>query len=179
MSGYNQTFSHDQYQALDIAARVSSCLSLSGSSFTIISFLSYPPLQKPVNRLAFSIAIANIFGCLAYSWGQYPIRAGRSSAWCQTQGFFIQWFVMTDPLLVMIMAFNVLLTVRTKRKATELKKIDLYAVLLAFVLPAIPALVFLCWRPDGKTLYGPATMWCWIGREKDILRLWSFYVPIW
>jgi hypothetical protein len=100
MSGYNQTFSYHQLQALDIAARVSSCLSLSGSSFTIISFLCYPPLQKPVNRLAFSIAIANIFGCLAYSWGRYPIRAGRNSAWCQTQGFFINWFVMTDPLLV-------------------------------------------------------------------------------
>jgi hypothetical protein len=82
-------------------------------------------------------------------------------------------------LQVMIMAFNVLLTVRTKRKATELKKIDLYAVLLAFILPSIPALVFLCWRPDGKPVYGPATLWCWIGKEKDILRLWAFYVPIW
>ncbi|KIW73665.1 hypothetical protein, variant [Phialophora macrospora] len=79
----------------------------------------------------------------------------------------------------MIMAFNVLLTVRTKRKATELSKIDLYAILLAFILPSIPALVFLCWRPDGKTVYGPATLWCWIGKEKDILRLWAFYVPIW
>ena len=79
----------------------------------------------------------------------------------------------------MIMAFNVLLTVRTKRNATELKKVDVYAILLAFILPLIPALVFLCWRPDGEPLYGPATMWCWIGKEHAMLRLWAFYVPIW
>ncbi|EXJ73008.1 uncharacterized protein A1O5_04157 [Cladophialophora psammophila CBS 110553] len=179
MSEYNQTFSADQLRAIDIAARVSSCLSISGSSFTIISFLSYPPLRKPVNRLAFSIAVANVFACLAYSWGIHPIKAGRDSAWCQTQAFFINWFVMTDPLLVMIMAFNVLLTVRTKRNATELKRVDVYAILAAFVLPFIPALVFLCWRPDGKTVYGPATMWCWIAQESQILRLVAFYVPIW
>ncbi|KIY00242.1 uncharacterized protein Z520_03927 [Fonsecaea multimorphosa CBS 102226] len=173
------TLSADQLRAIDIAARVSSCLSLSGSSFTIISFLSYPPLRKPVNRLAFSIAVANLFACSAYSWGIHPIKAGRNSAWCQTQGFFINWFVMTDPLLVMIMAFNVLLTVRTKRNATELKRVDVYAILLAFVLPFIPALVFLCWRPNGKTVYGPATMWCWIAKESQILRLVAFYVPIW
>jgi hypothetical protein len=100
MAEYDQIFSDSQLRTLDIVARVSSCLSLSGSSFTIISFLSYPPLRKPVNRLAFSIAVANIFACLAYSWGQFPIHAGRHSAWCQTQGFFINWFVMTDPLLV-------------------------------------------------------------------------------
>ncbi|KIW78983.1 hypothetical protein Z517_08823 [Fonsecaea pedrosoi CBS 271.37] len=79
----------------------------------------------------------------------------------------------------MIMAFNVLLTVRTKRNATELKRVDVYAILLAFILPFIPALVFLCWRPDGKSVYGPATMWCWIAKESQILRLVAFYVPIW
>ncbi|KAK4948031.1 hypothetical protein LTR10_013085 [Elasticomyces elasticus] len=86
---------------------------------------------------------------------------------------------MTDPILVMVLAFNVLLTVRTKRNAHELKKIDFYGIGFAFVAPFIPALVFLCWRPDGRTVYGDATLWCWIARESDILRLVEFYVPIW
>lgn len=100
MTEYHKSFTAAQLQSLDIAARVTACLSLTGSSFTIISFLSYAPLRKPVNRLAFSIAVSNIFGCLAYSWGRHPIAAGRHSAWCQTQGLFITWFVMTDPILV-------------------------------------------------------------------------------
>lgn len=179
MSVSHKTFDSAQLRSLDIAARVSACFSLAGSSFTIISFISYPPLRKPVNRLAFSIAVANVFACLAYSWGRHPIEAGRNSAWCQTQGFFINWFVMTDPLLVTIMAFNVLLTVRTKRNAQELKKIDFCGICFAFSAPFVPALVFLLWRPNGKTVYGDATMWCWIAKESQILRLVAFYVPIW
>ncbi len=197
MTEYHKSFTPAQLLSLDVAARVSACLSLAGASFTIISFLSYPPLRKPVNRLAFSIAVSNIFGCMAYSWGRYPIAAGRDSAWCQTQGMFITWFVMTDPLLVQfdpsekglsmtdaiskvtVLALNVLLTVRTSRNAHQLKKIDSYGICFAFVAPFIPALVFLCWRPDGRTVYGDATLWCWIAREKDILRLVEFYVPVW
>ncbi|KIW16333.1 hypothetical protein PV08_06384 [Exophiala spinifera] len=179
MTEYHKPFTAAELQSLDIVARVTACLSLAGSSFTIISFLSYAPLRKPVNRLAFSIAISNVFGCLAYSWGRHPVAAGRHSAWCQTQGLFITWFVMTDPLLVMVLAFNVFLTVRTSRNANRLKTIDFYGICFAFVAPAIPAFVFLCWRPDGKTVYGDATLWCWIAREKDILRLVEFYIPVW
>ena len=93
-------FSRSELEAFDIAARVSACLSLSGTCFTLISYVAYPPLRKPFNRLAFCIAIANAFACLAYSWGIHPVRAGRNTAFCQTQGFFIEWFVMADPLLV-------------------------------------------------------------------------------
>ncbi|EXJ55930.1 hypothetical protein A1O7_08861 [Cladophialophora yegresii CBS 114405] len=77
------------------------------------------------------------------------------------------------------MAFNVFLTVRTKRNATELRKIDLAAVLLAFILPFIQAFTYLFWRPNGKTVYGPATLWCWIAKESAIIRLVAFFVPIW
>ncbi|ETI21487.1 hypothetical protein G647_07834 [Cladophialophora carrionii CBS 160.54] len=77
------------------------------------------------------------------------------------------------------MAFNVFLTVRTKRNATELRKIDFVAVLLAFILPFIQAFTYLFWRPNGKTVYGPATLWCWIAKESAIIRLVAFFVPIW
>lgn len=93
-------FTQSQLQSIDIAARVSSCLSLSGTVFTLTSYTFCPALRKPFNRLAFCIAIANFFGCLAYSWGIHPIHDERTPVWCQTQGFFIEWFVMTDPLLV-------------------------------------------------------------------------------
>ncbi len=79
----------------------------------------------------------------------------------------------------MIMAFNVFLTVRTKRNATELKRIDFIAVALAFILPFIQAFTYLFWRPNGKTVYGPATLWCWIAKESALIRLVAFFVPIW
>ena len=94
------TFSPGSLHRLDVAARVSACLSLVGSSWTMISYLCYRPLRKPVNRFSFCISISNTMACVAYSWGRYPVAAGRNSAFCQTQGFLITWFVMTDPLLV-------------------------------------------------------------------------------
>ena len=93
-------FDPKQLRMLDVAARVSASLSLLGSLVTIASFIVYPRIRKPVNQLALCLAIANAFSCLAYSWGRYPVAAGKSSAFCQTQGFLITWFVMTDPLLV-------------------------------------------------------------------------------
>lgn len=99
MSGQS-SFNQAQLDRLDIAARVSACLSLAGSAWTMISYIAYPPLRKPVNRFSFCISITNSLACIAYAWGRYPVDAGRDTAFCQTQGFFITWFVMTDPLLV-------------------------------------------------------------------------------
>lgn len=92
--------SAEQLRSLDIVTRVSACLSLAGTLFTLTSYLSYRALRKPFNRLAFFIAISNAGGCLAYTWGAHPLYHGRNSAFCQTQAFLIQWLVMADPLLV-------------------------------------------------------------------------------
>lgn len=99
MSGQS-SFSQAQLDRLDVAARVSACLSLAGSAWTMTSYIAYPPLRKPVNRFSFCISITNSLACVAYAWGRHPVNAGRNTAFCQAQGFFITWFVMTDPLLV-------------------------------------------------------------------------------
>lgn len=82
-------------------------------------------------------------------------------------------------LKVTVMALNVYLTIRRKRSLKELKKSDLLGMGLAFVVPFPSALTFLLWRPNGRTVYGDATTWCWISRESGILRLVAFYIPIW
>lgn len=93
--------SNRELSLLDVVARVVSCLSMAGASFTVTSYWSCRTLRKKsFNRLAFLIASSNICGSLAYSWGVYPLFAGRKSAFCQAQGFLIEWFVMADPLLV-------------------------------------------------------------------------------
>lgn len=175
----HSSFTAAQIQSIDIVSRVSSCLSLAGTLFTVTSYTFYPALRKPFNRLAFCIAVANAFGCLAYSWGIHPISHGRTSAFCQTQAFFIQWFVMTDPLLVLTMALSVWLRVQARRSAHEIRWFENIGVLLAFFLPLPPALVFLGWRPNGYSVYGPATLWCWISNQSNILRIAAFYGPVW
>lgn len=77
------------------------------------------------------------------------------------------------------MALNVYLTICRQRSLRELRKTDLLGMTLAFLLPFPSALTFLLWRPNGRTVYGDATTWCWISRESGILRLAAFYIPIW
>jgi hypothetical protein len=93
--------------------------------------------------------------------------------------WFYGYICSLQSLQVMIMTFNVFLTVRTKRNVNELKRLDLVAVALAFIIPLIPASVYLYWHPNGKTVYGPATTWCWIAQSSATLRIAAFFGPVW
>lgn len=77
------------------------------------------------------------------------------------------------------MAVSVFMRVKARRSVDEIRLFENVGVACAFVLPFIPALVFLIWRPKGYTVYGPAVLWCWISNESNILRLAAFYGPIW
>lgn len=78
------------------------------------------------------------------------------------------------------MALNVYLTVQRKFSSAQLKKLEPYYVSVAFGLPLISGLVMLGVREKGKgPIYGDATMWCWISSEYEILRLATFYIPVW
>ena len=77
------------------------------------------------------------------------------------------------------MAFNVFLTVSKKRNATELKKVDFVAVLPAYALPLTQALVHPFSRHNGETVYGPATLYCWIAKKLTTIRLVALFVPVW
>ena len=77
------------------------------------------------------------------------------------------------------MALSVWLRIQARRSVEEIRLVENIGVSGAFALPLIPAIVFLCWRPDGKTVYGPAVLWCWISNESNVLKLAAFYGPIW
>lgn len=77
------------------------------------------------------------------------------------------------------MAFSVWYRICGSRSSTEIYLYENIGVGCAFVLPFVPALVFLCWRPSGITVYGSAGLWCWISPEQKWLRIAAFYAPIW
>lgn len=77
------------------------------------------------------------------------------------------------------MAASVWFRICTQRSASEVYVLENIGVVGALALPFIPALVFLCWRPNGLTVYGSAGLWCWISNESKWLRIAAFYAPIW
>lgn len=88
------------------------------------------------------------------------------------------------------MAFNVYLTVFLKKTTKQLKVLEPVYIVLCYGIPLVPSLVFLLLSDPGNgriggdgnrkgKIYGPATLWCWIDNDWQVLRIAAFYGPVW
>ncbi|KAI1124805.1 G-protein coupled receptor [Nemania abortiva] len=165
--------------AISIIERVGSVLSVTGCIFIIVTFLSSSAFRKPINRLVFYAS----FGNLLVNVGTLIARAyvdQENSVGCQLQGFLIQQFLPSDALWALAMAFNVYLTFYFKFDAEKLKMMEKWYLLICYGLPLPPALayIFISTKSKGR-IYGNAILWCWVGSSWDVLRIATFYGPIW
>lgn len=80
----------DQFRAIEITERLTSTLSLVGTSYIIVTFLTSHAFRKPINRLVFYAAWGNIVCNVGTLMSRSGIHAGEGSALCQLQGFLIQ-----------------------------------------------------------------------------------------
>ncbi|GAP87585.2 putative G-protein coupled receptor [Rosellinia necatrix] len=165
--------------ALTIIERVGSILSLIGCLFIIVTFLSSSGFRKPINRLVFYAS----FGNMLVNVGTLIARAyvdKQDSVGCQLQAFLIQQFLPSDALWALAMAFNVYLTFYHKFDAEKLRRMEKWYFLICYGLPLPPALayIFISTRSRGR-IYGDAVLWCWVSTSWDILRIATFYGPIW
>ena len=86
-------FTMDEMQVVEIVERTMSPLSILGSIFVLVSFLTCPSLnQKSVNRLIFYASWGNMITNVATLISVSGLRAGVHSGLCQAQGFLIQWY---------------------------------------------------------------------------------------
>lgn len=85
-----------------------------------------------------------------------------------------------DALWTLAMAINVYLTFYFKFDAQRLRKMEFWYVLLCYGVPFVPALAFVFVSEPGRgRLYGDATLWCWVSAPWDVLRVATFYGPVW
>ncbi|KAF8469750.1 hypothetical protein BDZ91DRAFT_781750 [Kalaharituber pfeilii] len=180
------TWTVRQLAILETTTRVGSVFSLLGAGFIILTFCVSQSFHKPINRLAFFAAFGNIMTNVATLISQDAVKAYHKDPHapiCKMQAMFIQWFMPADALFCAAMAFNVYLTVFRKFSSHRLQKLEIPYILFCYGVPLIPALVFLFIgrKLDGEDapLYGPATLWCWISDEWQILRIATFYGPVW
>ncbi|PHH75468.1 hypothetical protein CDD83_4401 [Cordyceps sp. RAO-2017] len=169
----------EQRNAISVIERACSVLSLLGCIFTIVTFCSSRAFHKPINRLVFYAS----FGNMMTNVGTLMSRAylpELDSFGCQFQSFLIQMFMPADAFWTLAMAINVYLTFYRKFDAERLRRMELAYLLGCYGIPFIPAFTFIFIRnQQGQRLYGNATLWCWISPEFDILRIASFYGPVW
>ncbi|TQS39327.1 hypothetical protein Golomagni_00152 [Golovinomyces magnicellulatus] len=97
------------YADLSIIERIGSVLSLAGTIFIVVTFLSSTSFHKPINRLVFYAAIGNIASNIATLIARSAVDRGQfNGALCQTQAFLIQMqvtFVENDSSCIIALTF--------------------------------------------------------------------------
>jgi len=173
-------FTEAQLNSIEVSERVTSVLSLIGTSFIIVTFLVSRDYHKPINRLVFYASFGNIITNVATLISRTSLRYAPTSPLCQIQAFLIQMFMPADSLWTLSMAFNVYLVFFRKYSSSQLKKLEWKYFLGCYGIPAAPAItyLFIDSKKRGRP-YGPATLWCWITPKWDPLRVATFYGPVW
>lgn len=80
----------------EVVSRISSGISIVAALFIVVTFLLFPILRKPMNRLIFLASVGNIVLYVFYCIGTAGIPApGKSMTLCQLQAFSIQMSVIS------------------------------------------------------------------------------------
>lgn len=84
----------DNFATFNALERVASALSLCGTAFVVVTFLSSEAFQKPINRLVFYACLGNIFSNIATIMARAAITAVKdgnfNTSLCQFQAVLIQ-----------------------------------------------------------------------------------------
>ncbi|KKY26432.1 putative camp receptor-like protein [Phaeomoniella chlamydospora] len=167
-----------QLNSLETTERAGSVLSLLGTTFIIVTFLSSRAFHKPVNRLVFYASLGNVLANVGTMISRSGILVGGGV--CQFQGFLIQMFLPADAMWTLAMATNVYLTFFRKYDAQALRALEWKYFVICYGLPFLPAFAyfFIKTQKRGK-VYGDAVLWCWVDIKWDYLRVALFYGPVW
>jgi predicted secreted Zn-dependent protease len=85
--------SDSEMQAIQIAERTASVLSVLGATIVILTFTLSKSFRKPINRLVFYATFGNLFANVATIISTSGPEMGSVSGLCQFQAFLIQWSV--------------------------------------------------------------------------------------
>ncbi|KAK4239411.1 putative G-protein coupled receptor [Achaetomium macrosporum] len=159
--------------------RLGASISLVGVCLIFITYGFFSRVRTIPNTFIFFASIANIGASIACLIGYAGILAGDDSAMCQTQAFLLEMFMQSDPWWSFAMAVNVYMVFFLSYSPNEFHKHLWLYCLICYGIPAVPAFVCLFYAPNGKRMYGNATLWCWIDDSYNQLRIFTYYLPIW
>lgn len=91
-------------------------------------------------------------------------------------------FMMADTLWVFSMALNVMLVFFRGYNSQQLRRLEKWYLLFSYGAPGCIAISYIIMNhhgPNKMKVIGPATIWCWVGKDVEWMRLAFFYAPIW
>ncbi|KAF5023685.1 hypothetical protein F66182_4251 [Fusarium sp. NRRL 66182] len=173
-------FSPEQIDCLITIERVGAGCSMVAILLLLLSYGLFKKLRTTPNLFLVFASVANASASVASMIGYDGLERGESSHLCQAQAFIFEWFMQSDPWWSLAMAINVFLVFFCNADPRTFRKYAWLYCVICFGGPLIPAVVLISIRdaPDGL-IFGDATLWCWIGTDWSIVRLYAYYIPIW
>ncbi|KAF4343110.1 cyclic AMP receptor A [Fusarium beomiforme] len=173
-------FSPEHIEILITIERVGAGCSMVAIFLVLLTFGLFKKLRTTPNLFLIFASIANAAASVASMIGYDGLERGEGSHLCQAQAFIFEWFMQSDPWWSLAMAINVFLVFFCNADPRMFRKYAWLYCVICFGGPFIPAVVLISIRksPEGL-IFGDATLWCWIGTDWSLVRLYAYYIPIW
>ncbi|KAF5000596.1 hypothetical protein FGRMN_1628 [Fusarium graminum] len=174
------SLSPEHIEILITIERIGAGCSMVAIVFVLLTFALFKKLRTTPNLFLMFASIANAGASVASMIGYDGLEQGEGSHLCQAQAFIFEWFMQSDPWWSLAMAINVFLVFFCNADPRMFRKYAWLYCVICFGGPLIPAIVLISIRdaPEGL-VFGDATLWCWIGTDWSLMRLYAYYIPIW
>uniref|UniRef100_A0A8H7K7Q3 G-protein coupled receptors family 2 profile 2 domain-containing protein n=1 Tax=Bionectria ochroleuca TaxID=29856 RepID=A0A8H7K7Q3_BIOOC len=160
--------------------RIGGGLSMAAIVILVASYVFFKSLRTTPNLFLVLAALANLGASVASVMGYDGLNLGRHSTLCQAQAFIFQWFMQADPWWSFAMAVNVYLVFFYNVNPSSFRKHAWIYCLVCYGGPMVTAIALFAVRNDPRGLiYGDAVLWCWIDSSWSLVRIYSFYIPVW
>ncbi|KAH7150397.1 hypothetical protein B0J13DRAFT_499432 [Dactylonectria estremocensis] len=176
----SEVLSPRQVDILIAIERTGASCSMAATVLTVLSYYFVKKLRTTPNLFLVLASIANAGASTASMMGYDGLDQGEDSALCQSQAFIFEWFMQSDPWWSFAMSVNVFLVFFFNASPSTFRKYAWVYCVICFGGPMIPAIVLILIRdPEKGLVFGDAALWCWISTDWNLVRLYSYYIPIW
>ncbi|KAH7134234.1 hypothetical protein EDB81DRAFT_903036 [Dactylonectria macrodidyma] len=176
----SEVLSPRQVDILIAIERTGAGCSMAAIVLTVLSYYFVKKLRTTPNLFLVLASIANAGASTASMMGYDGLDKGEDSALCQSQAFIFEWFMQSDPWWSFAMSVNVFLVFFLNASPSTFRKYAWVYCFICFGGPMIPAIVLISIRdPEKGLVFGDAALWCWISTDWNLVRLYSYYIPIW
>lgn len=168
---------HVEDLLLDVVFGISSCLSVFGSGFIMVTFIAIKRVRTFSFQIVFCLCLCDFLSSLAGLWGLHFDHSDlvHPTARCYVAAAFIQFFDIGTFCWVSIIAVNIWLSVAKKKNTSNLfiwYHVSAWGT--SFLLTLLPALIHSAgFGPSFG--YAGGGNWCWISDNEWLSRLIFFY----
>ncbi|KAH6608554.1 hypothetical protein Trco_001900 [Trichoderma cornu-damae] len=175
----DEQLTHHQITTLVLVERIGGTISLVSVMLIFLAYWLVRRVRNVQNTFIVFASVSNIGASIGSIIAYDGMEAGQRSALCQAQSFMFEMFMQSDPWWSLAMAVNVFLVFYFHTNPDSFRKRWWIYCLICYGGPFVIALTLLLLRSRRGLVYGGATIWCWVDREWDYIRIYTYYMLIW